>query len=132
MWHTWMASLLLPGVADKPSTRNLHFSSRSFFTASTTSLFPLALWHSSTTRHTTFLWGQIPGQARTHQLKQQEAPVKMTCSTYNCTRCNRAAVTWMKVQDSIRCRHQVAVICVTGTLHKRRFVLATVLPNNCQ
>ena len=64
--HTWMASLLLPGVADRPRTRNLHFSSRSFFTASTTSLFPFALWHSSTTRHTTFLWGQMPIGTHTH------------------------------------------------------------------
>lgn len=61
--HTWMDSLLLPGVADKPSTRNLHFSSLNFLTANTTSLFPFARWHSSTTRQTIFLCGQIPALA---------------------------------------------------------------------
>lgn len=58
--RAWMASVLPPGVADKPSTLNLHLSSRIFLTAITMSLCPLARWHSSTTRHTTFLCGQMP------------------------------------------------------------------------
>ena len=79
-----MASLLLPGVADRPSTRNLHLSSRSFLTASTMSLFPLALWHSSTTRQTIFLCGQMPVEMHRHLVKQvalYQAPYPAQCRT---------------------------------------------------
>ena len=51
---TWMASRLLPGVALKPSTRNLPWSWRILVIDSTAPSLPTALWHSSTTRHVTF------------------------------------------------------------------------------
>ena len=57
---TWIAALSLPGVALRPTTRNLHLSDAILRMASTISALPVARWHSSTTRHVTCSDRQMP------------------------------------------------------------------------